>query len=353
MSSCRSRGPAPVHVFVTNEDSGDVSVFDAARDAVVSRVRVGKRPRGLRVSPDGRLLYVAVSGSPRQAPPASLRAPSAAIPARASSLERAEPPARPAEHAPAEVPHDPSADGIAVVDLSRGEVVRTLAAGHDPEAFDVSPDGRTLYVSNGDSAQLTVVEAATGAVHATVRVGDGPAGVAVSRDGRFVYVACEAASEVVVVETASNGVVARVPTGTRPRAVAFLVDGTRAVVTAESGTLDVLEVPSHASAHRVRTGGAGARPMGVALAPDGEHAWVANGREGSVVEVDLARFEVSRRVHGVGTRAWGVALTPDGKKLYVAAGPDVAVVDVASARVVTRISAGDGPWGVAIARRAP
>lgn len=351
-ASCHARAAEPVHVFVTNEDSGDVSVLDAARDAVVATVRVGKRPRGLRMSPDHRLLYVAVSGAPRQGP--VRREEVAAIPARAAEREPTAAPARPAEHEPVRTAHDPGADGIAVVDLARGEVVRRFAAGRDPDDFDVSPDGRTLYVSNEEAGQLTVLDAASGAVHATVRVGDGPEGVAVSRDGRFVYVACEGTNEIVVLEAASNAVVRRVPTGTRPHAVAFPVDGTRALVTAEtSGTLDVLELPSHASARHVRLGAPVAHPTGVALAPNGEHAWVANGREGSVVEIDLARLEVTRRIHGVGTRPWGMALTPDGKKLYVAAGPDVAVVDVASARVAKRIRVGDGPRGVVVARRAP
>src|SRR5439155_25283316 len=42
----------PVRVYVTNEASGDISVIDPATQAVIATVKVGKRPRGLRISPD-------------------------------------------------------------------------------------------------------------------------------------------------------------------------------------------------------------------------------------------------------------------------------------------------------------
>ncbi|HEU4411582.1 MAG TPA: hypothetical protein VFS43_40430 [Polyangiaceae bacterium] len=46
-------------VFVSNEDGDSVAVVDAARGEIVATVPVGKRPRGLRLSPAGRALYVA------------------------------------------------------------------------------------------------------------------------------------------------------------------------------------------------------------------------------------------------------------------------------------------------------
>ena len=55
---------AQPRVYVTNERSNDVSVIDTLNDSVVSTIDVGKRPRGVRVRADGKLLYVALSGSP-------------------------------------------------------------------------------------------------------------------------------------------------------------------------------------------------------------------------------------------------------------------------------------------------
>ena len=49
------------HLYVTNERSGDLSVIDIGTERVVATVPLGKRPRGIRASPDGTLLYVALS----------------------------------------------------------------------------------------------------------------------------------------------------------------------------------------------------------------------------------------------------------------------------------------------------
>ena len=82
----------PHRVYVSNEASDDVSVIE--NDAVVARIAVGKRPRGIKLGTGGKL-YVAVSGSPRAGP---------------GQREEDLPPA------------DRAQDGIAVVDLGRGEV---------------------------------------------------------------------------------------------------------------------------------------------------------------------------------------------------------------------------------------
>src|SRR5215212_2478931 len=55
--------PATI-VYVTNEASGDLSVIDTATNQVIATVSLGKRPRGIHFSRDGKQLFVALSGSP-------------------------------------------------------------------------------------------------------------------------------------------------------------------------------------------------------------------------------------------------------------------------------------------------
>ena len=316
-----NRGPL---VYVSNEESTEISVIDASNDTLLGHIFVGKRPRGIKVSPDGKKLFVALSGSP-MAPPGTDE----------SKLP----------------PPDRSADGIAIVDLATEKLERTLSTGDDPESFDISADGKTLYVSNEDAATTTVVSLPSGKVIAVIPVGGEPEGVRLRPDGKVVYVTSEEENEVAVIDTGANKVIAKIETGARPRGIAFTADGSRAYVTAEQGgSVAVIDAKKHAILSEIKIESPGAKPMGVILSPSGDTAYVTCGRGGVVAVIDVATNRVLRILQGIGTRPWGIGITPDGRRLYTANGPsnDVSVIDLSTGVVSKRISAGRGPWGIAI-----
>ena len=201
--------PAGPRLYVSDETGGAVVVIEVS-SGQISRIPVGKRPRGIRVSPDGKNLLVALSGSPIAGP----------------GVDESKLP-----------PADRAADGIGVVDLATGKLVRTLNSGQDPEAFDLSPDGKTMYVSNEETAEMSVLDLSSGEIRDRVKVGGEPEGVTVRPDGREVYVTCEADNEVFAVDTTTLKVVGRMKTAARPRAVVFTKDGSTAFVTDETAAV--------------------------------------------------------------------------------------------------------------------
>src|SRR5437016_13324144 len=66
-SACGPSKPS-YRVYVTNEASGDLTIIDPVKIEALATVPLGKRARGIHPSSDGKLLYVALSGSPL-APP--------------------------------------------------------------------------------------------------------------------------------------------------------------------------------------------------------------------------------------------------------------------------------------------
>ena len=59
---CMSASPAFAYkIYVSNERGNDVTVLDSATFEVVDTIKVGQRPRGIVVSPDGTKLYVCAS----------------------------------------------------------------------------------------------------------------------------------------------------------------------------------------------------------------------------------------------------------------------------------------------------
>ena len=207
-----------VGLYVTNETSGDLTVIDAGTLAAVATIPLGKRPRGIAASPDGTRVYVALSGSPNAGPGVD---------------EKTLP------------PPDRTADGIGVVDLQQGKLLKVLTSGPDPEQVAVSSDGTRLFVSNEDAATARIIDASSGQIVESFKVGEEPEGVSVEPSGGRVWVTSEDASAVFVIDLAAHKVVKSVKVGPRPRSVAFLPDGSRAYVPSETGaTLTVIDDPS-------------------------------------------------------------------------------------------------------------
>lgn len=311
-------------VYVSDEGGRTVSVISSGANHVIATIPVGMRPRGIHVSNDGKWIYVALSGSPR-CPPTM--------------------PDSVCDH----LTVDHAQDGIAQIDASTQQVVRTLHAGTDPEQFDVSPDGTRLYVANEDAGTASIIDIAHDSVLARVPVGNEPEGVRVSPDGRTVYVTSEVNSTVTAIDANSRRVLSQVHVGSRPRNLLFFPDHQRYVVSSEvGGTVQIIDTKCNCSISTISFP-KGAKPMGLAIAPDGQRVYVATGRFGTIEVIDMTKHQIIGEVK-VGTRPWGIALTPDGSTLYVANGPSntVSAIDTKTLRVKATIPVGILPWGVAI-----
>jgi YVTN family beta-propeller protein len=153
--------PPALGLYVTNEQSGDLTIIDVSNATVAGTIKLGKRPRGIAASPDGTRLYVALSGSPSAGPGVD---------------EKTLP------------PPDRSADGIGVVDIKARKLVKVMKSGTDPEQLAVSHDGTRVFVANEDAGQLTVIDTDSGNIVDTFKVGDEPEGVSVHPNGNIVFV---------------------------------------------------------------------------------------------------------------------------------------------------------------------
>ena len=322
-------------VCVSNERSGEITLIDGLSHKVVGTIPVGKRPRGIHPSPDGKLLYVALSGSPISGPPA--------LDAQGNPIQKPDEDDDKADH---------SADGIGIVDLVKKKFLKKISGGSDPEEFAVSRDGQRLYTSNEDVGTASVVNIGTGKVEHIIRVKKEPEGVSMTPDGKLVYVTCETGGEIFVIDTAQNKTVAEFTVGGRPRTVAFSPDASRAFIPSESsGALHLVDGKQHKVLRSIQLP-PGSRPMGTAMSRDGQRLYVSTGRGGTICIIHTTSLEVLATIK-VGPRPWGIGLAPDGKKLFVANGPsnDVSVVDVETQKELERIKAGEGPWGIAVVER--
>ncbi len=318
---------AAPRAYVSNEDGETVSVLDTRKNEVIATIAVGKRPRGLKLNRDGSLLYVAVSGLPKC------------------------PPTVPDEEC-AKLKRDISADGIATIDTGTLKVTGLLKSGSDPEQFDLSRDGKRLFISNEDSAQASVLDTVNGSILKTIPIGHEPEGVRVSPNGKWVIVTSETDSTISIVDTASLKVLKSAKVGLRPRDVAFTPDSKAVYVSGEGdASVSRVEIPAGEPVTRVVEMRKEARPMGVVFDAVRKRIYVSTGRGGTiaVVQQEGDGGKLVKEVP-VGARPWGIALSRDGRRLYTANGSsnDVTVVDTSSLSVVKKVPVGKGPWGVVL-----
>ncbi len=138
-----------------------------------------------------------------------------------------------------------------------------------------------------------------------VKVGNGSEGFDVSPDGRELWVANAGDGTISVIDMASQRVVATlhadVPGANRLK---FTLDGKHVLVSAQG--IVVLDAATRQVVTHIRTGeGAG----GIVMSPDGKRAYASVSRDGDVAVIDLATMTVVGRVDAGGEPdglAWAV-----------------------------------------------
>src|SRR5262245_37609348 len=301
-AAIRAESPSYL-VFVSNERSGDVTVIDGITDEVVATFPVGKRPRGIHATPDGRRLFVTLSGSPRMAP----------------GLDENRQPA------------DKRADGLGVIDPAARKLIDRWHVGSDPEQFAISKDGKFAFIANEDDASASIIDLDSGQARGKVKVSEEPEGVGVNPANGEVYVTCEEKGEVFAIDPDQQRVIGTIETGGRPRSVAFSSDGARAYVACENGGyVAVIDARSHKLLSKIQLP-TGSLPMGTAVSHDGKELYISTGRANAIAIIDIQKYNaqgsplLSARGEGkgeestaimvpVGNRVWSIALDPSGTK---------------------------------------
>jgi YVTN family beta-propeller protein len=224
-----------------------------------------------------------------------------------------------------------------LVDAATGRAIATLPTGEGPHEVAISHDGRTALVSNYGvrgkaGSTITVVDIAAARVVRTLDVSPHtrPHGMAFFPGDTLAAVTSETSGAVLVVEVRSGHVVDTLATQGRATHMIGLSTRGERMVTANiaSGTISVID-PRDRSATRTIT--VAAQPEGIAIAPNGETAWVGSNRDHVVLVVDLRTNQPVDTLRGFGL-AYRMAVSPDGRTAVITDPVDakIHVVDAAT-----------------------
>jgi PQQ-dependent catabolism-associated beta-propeller protein len=296
-------------VFVTLEKDNALAVVAAPEGKLTKTVKIGKRPRGILLSPDGKRLYVAVSDD----------------------------------------------DTILVLDTGSYKVVGKLPSGEDPETFAMDPEGKHLYVSNEDDNQVTVIDIAAKKAVKTIPVGVEPEGICTSPDGVWTVSTSETTNMAHWIDRKSLEITDNTLVDPRPRACRFTDDSKQLWVSSEiAGTVTVIDAATKQPVKKIAFKIPGVtqekiQPVGIRIDRNRRYAYVALGPSNRVAVIDAQKLEVVDYFL-VGQRVWNLEFSPDQRRLYTTNGVsnDISIVDLDKRKVLKSVAVGQYPWGVAV-----
>lgn len=159
-------------VYVTLQGSNNLIAIDLASGKPVWTVKIGPQPAGVWVRPSGTVL-AAIMGS----------------------------------------------DHIAEVEPRDGSIIRRIHTERGAHNFLLSPDGKTLYVSNRVAGTISALDAEALAVTGTMTAPGGPDDMVLTPDGQELWVTGRWRASVDVIERATGALRTTIPVGRSPHGI--------------------------------------------------------------------------------------------------------------------------------------
>jgi YVTN family beta-propeller protein len=248
-------------------------------------------------------------------------------------------------------------NSVTEYDIATSSVVSTFAAGSNPLAVAVTPDGSQLYVTDAGSNEVTVVNTATNTVVGTIAVGELPVSIAFSPNGKKAYVLNRDSQSISVINTAKKTVTTTYSLSSAEDTsygsdLAITPDGDQAFLPLQDGTVIVVNLATGAVVNTVTLGYASWQAV---VSPDGKDVYATYlptiYSPGWVAEISTSTDKVVHKITTNGPSPGSVAITPNGKYVYTADFSDnlVDVITTASNAVTGVVDLPSGSYPVAVA----
>jgi YVTN family beta-propeller protein len=186
--------PDGSRLLVSNWCGFDVTVIDTATDTAISRIDVGRHPRGIAITQNSRAAYVAIMGEAK----------------------------------------------ILKLDLQSNAVVGQVGdAGQTPRHLLLSPDDRYLYVSNNHENMVRKIDLTSGVAVGKARTGVETRSMAMADDGASLYVVNYEDGTVSKVRTSDMEILQTEQSGVHPVGITYDPATRQVWVATYAGTLRV------------------------------------------------------------------------------------------------------------------
>jgi YVTN family beta-propeller protein len=296
-SAAAAQIPSPALLVVNQE--GTLATVDPATKKVVGVVRVGESPREVAVSSDGKLAFVSNYGTPSQSGSTisviDLAAQKEIRRVDLGALRR---------------PHGLAFSGgklyftaetnkiLGRYDPATNHIDWLLGTGQNTtHIVELSSDGSVIFTANIGSDSISMIEPA-GVMNwneTIIPVGKGPEGFDITPDGKQLWVANSASGNISVIDVANKRVVHTFNVQTkRPSRLKFTPDGRLVLITdLDAGELLIFERETRKELKRMKLG---KQTAGILITPDSSRAYVAVTGDDNVAVIDLKTLELADRI---------------------------------------------------------
>ena len=298
------------YLLVLNKDEASLTILDPNDLKVLGKVPVGDSPHEVVASADGKFAFVANYGA--QTPGNSL---SVIDLAAKKELRRV-------DLSPLMRPHGIQEIGgkiyftaetnraIARFDPATNKVDWLMGTGQNASHMVVGTnDQKRFYTANIGSDSVTMFEFANvppaGSQITNIAVGKQPEAIDLSPDGKEVWVGLNQEGAIDVIDTAAKKVAEKIKLGERPYRVKFTPDGKTVYATMpNTKEIIVIDAATRKESKRLKLESV---PLGIVFTKDGKFAFVSVVQNDYVLKIDLEKFAVVGKAE-TGKAPDGVAL---------------------------------------------
>ena len=226
--------------YVTNYESGNISVIDLATNLVTNTISVGSSPWGIALSSDNSKAYVVLT-------------------------------------------YD---NQVKVINLSTLTITNTISVGIHPVEIALTPDGTSAFVTNFGGT-VSKINLTNYTVTNTISLAPGsePRGIAINPAGTKAYTA-NGGGGVSEINLANNSVTNIVTTDSEIMDIVIDSDGNKAYATGYNlGNVEVIDLATSTVANRIPLSAGHTRSWGIAIEPTEKYVYVS-AASGSIEKID-------------------------------------------------------------------
>jgi YVTN family beta-propeller protein len=149
-----------------------------------------------------------------------------------------------------------SSSTISVIEnRGRGWTIDNIPVGHGSEGFDLTPDGKELWVANAGDHTISVIDMAQKKVVATLPSTNNANRLKITRDGKYAFVSNLGGSGLLVIDVATRKPFKTIPTSGSTEGLLMSPDGAHAYTTMnDRDSVAVIDMKNFTVTGEVKTG---------------------------------------------------------------------------------------------------